>query len=240
MARSRPLRFPPEPLRFPLIEITRRSTEHAELHGGSAKSSGATTTMHYTAKQAGVATSLVLAEASGGWPNQAYVFSAVVAEGTLPKTVSAAEHHVAKTVQLGAGDTFTLELPGNATTGYTWAVSPLAVASVIEPVGDIAFAAGSSDLMGASGVFTAQFKAVAAGSVPLIMLYQGPARVRKSGCVRPGGRVRVVRGGLSPAQLLVRQVAREGEADEGQHDDAQQGLLEGLELGVRVERRDRR
>jgi len=34
MVRSRPLPFPPEPLRFPLIEITRRSTEHAELHGG--------------------------------------------------------------------------------------------------------------------------------------------------------------------------------------------------------------
>jgi glycine/D-amino acid oxidase-like deaminating enzyme len=34
MVRSRPLPFPPEPLRLPLIEITRRSTEHAELHDG--------------------------------------------------------------------------------------------------------------------------------------------------------------------------------------------------------------
>jgi glycine/D-amino acid oxidase-like deaminating enzyme len=34
LVKSRPLPFPPEPLRFPLIEITRRSTEHAELHGG--------------------------------------------------------------------------------------------------------------------------------------------------------------------------------------------------------------
>ena len=32
--RSKPLPFPPEPLLFPLIEATRRSTEHAELHGG--------------------------------------------------------------------------------------------------------------------------------------------------------------------------------------------------------------
>jgi glycine/D-amino acid oxidase-like deaminating enzyme len=32
--RSRPLPFPPEPLLYPMIEITRRSTEHAELHGG--------------------------------------------------------------------------------------------------------------------------------------------------------------------------------------------------------------
>jgi glycine/D-amino acid oxidase-like deaminating enzyme len=32
--RSRPLPFPPEPLLFAMIEATRRSTEHAELHGG--------------------------------------------------------------------------------------------------------------------------------------------------------------------------------------------------------------
>jgi len=34
MVRSQPLPFPPEPLRFALIEVTRRSTEHAELNGG--------------------------------------------------------------------------------------------------------------------------------------------------------------------------------------------------------------
>jgi glycine/D-amino acid oxidase-like deaminating enzyme len=34
LVKTRPLPFPPEPLRFPLIEITRRSAEHAELHGG--------------------------------------------------------------------------------------------------------------------------------------------------------------------------------------------------------------
>ncbi len=32
--RSRPLPFPPEPLLFPMIEATRLSTEHAELHDG--------------------------------------------------------------------------------------------------------------------------------------------------------------------------------------------------------------
>ena len=32
--RRKPLPFPPEPLLFPAIEVTRRSTEHAELHGG--------------------------------------------------------------------------------------------------------------------------------------------------------------------------------------------------------------
>ena len=44
---------------------------------------------------------------------------------------------------------------------------------MIEQVGDIVFTA-NSDLMGAPGVFTAQFKGVGAGSAPLLMLYQGP------------------------------------------------------------------
>lgn len=34
IVRKRPVAFPPEPLRLPLIEITRRSTDHAERHGG--------------------------------------------------------------------------------------------------------------------------------------------------------------------------------------------------------------
>ncbi len=32
--RRRPLPFPPEPILYPMIEATRRSTEHAELHDG--------------------------------------------------------------------------------------------------------------------------------------------------------------------------------------------------------------
>jgi predicted secreted protein len=62
-----------------------------------------------------------VAQASGGLPNKAYAFSAVVAKGSEPRTVSAAEHHATKSVQLTAGGTFTLGLPGNAKTGYTWA-----------------------------------------------------------------------------------------------------------------------
>ena len=136
--------------------------------------SGSTTTVLYTARKTGVGTPILVAQAGGGLPNQAYAFSAVVGKGSLPKTVAAAEQKVAKAVQLAVGDTFTLVLPGNASTGYSWSISPLAVDAVIEPLGDITFTAGSSSLVGAPGVFTAQFKAVGAGSVPLIMLYQGP------------------------------------------------------------------
>ena len=127
----------------------------------------------YTAKSKGNTTQVLVADATGNWPNQAYAFSAVVGKGSLPKTVTAAERRVAKSVPLAVGETLNVELPGNPSTGYTWVVSPLAVDGVIEQVGDIAFAA-STDLMGAPGVFTAQFKGVGAGSTPLIMLYEGP------------------------------------------------------------------
>ena len=94
--------------------------------------------MTYKAKAQGNSTPVLVAEASGNWPNQAYAFSAVVGKGSLPKTVIAAERRVAKTVQLAVGETLNVELPGNPSTGYTWAVSPLAVDGVIEQVGDIA------------------------------------------------------------------------------------------------------
>lgn len=135
--------------------------------------SGGKAVVTYTAKSQGSTTQLLVADASGNWPNQAYAFSAVVGKGSLPKTVIAAERRVAKTVPLTVGETLNVELPGNPSTGYTWAVSPLAADGVLEQVGDIAFTA-STDLMGAPGVFVAQFKGVGAGSVPLIMLYQGP------------------------------------------------------------------
>ena len=135
--------------------------------------SGGKAVVVYTAKSKGITTRVLVANAPGNWPNQAYAFSAVVGKGKLPKTVTAAEQKVAKSVQLAVGETLIVELPGNATTGFAWTVSPLAVAGVIEQVGDITLTA-STDLMGAPGVFTAQFKGVGVGSVPLLMLYEGP------------------------------------------------------------------
>ena len=135
--------------------------------------SGGKAVVSYTAKNKGITTQVLVADGPGNWPNQAYAFSAVVGKGSLPKTVTAAEQQVAKSAQLTVGATLAVELPGNPDGGYTWTVSPLAVAGVIEQVGDIAFSA-NTDLMGAPGVFTAQFKGIGAGSVPLVMLYQGP------------------------------------------------------------------
>ena len=135
--------------------------------------SGGKAVVTYTARNKGATTQVLVANAPGNWPNQSYAFSAVVGKGKLPKTVTAAETKVAESVQLAVGETLSVELPGNPDGGYSWMVSPLAVDGVIAQVGDIAFTA-STDLMGSPGVFTAQFTGVAAGSVPLLMLYQGP------------------------------------------------------------------
>jgi len=135
--------------------------------------SGGKAVVTYTAQSKGIGTEVLVANAAGNAPNQAYAFSAVVGAGKLPETVTAAEQKVAKPLQIATGEMFTVELPGNPDGGYTWVVSPPAVGGVIEQAGDIAFTADSS-LMGAPGVFTAQFKGVGAGSVPLVMLYQGP------------------------------------------------------------------
>ena len=137
--------------------------------------SGGKSVVMYTAKNKGITTVVLVADASGSWPNQAYALSAVVGKGKLPKTVTAAERKVTKSAQLAVGETLSVELPGNPDGGYAWVASPLAVAGVIEQIGDVAFTA-SSDLMGAPGVFTAQFKGVGPGSVPLLMLYQGAGK----------------------------------------------------------------
>jgi inhibitor of cysteine peptidase len=132
--------------------------------------SGSKTIVTYNAKDKGIVTPVILAEASGGWPNQAYAFSAVIGKGSLPKTVTAAERHVAKSVQIATGETFAVVLPGNPDSGYAWTVSPLAVDGVIQQVGEVSFVP-NTDAMGSPGVFTAQFKGIGAGSVPLVMLY---------------------------------------------------------------------
>jgi predicted secreted protein len=150
-------------------------SKSAQLVAGKPAVSGDKAIVTYKAMNTGIATPVLLAEASGGWPNQAYAFSAIVGKGTAPKTVNAAERRVTKSVQLAVGETFSVELPGNPDSGYAWTVSPLAVSGVIEPVGAVAFAP-ATDAMGSPGVFTAQFKAVAAGSVPLVMLYSGPTQ----------------------------------------------------------------
>lgn len=144
-----------------------------QLTYSKVKVDGKIATITYTAKNPGNTTQLLVAEASGAWPNQAYAFSAVIGKGTAPTTVTAVKRDVAKTVQLAVDDTLAIELPGSSGTGYSWSAAPLSPPGVLEQVGDITYAT-STDLVGGPGVFTAMFKAVGAGLVPLVFTYTGP------------------------------------------------------------------
>lgn len=71
-------------------------------------------------------------------------------------------------VTLAPGESFTVVLVGNPTTGYSWQVDDLdtAVLAVDEPAYEV-----GSDLIGAGGTYTFTFTAVAAGETELQMSY---------------------------------------------------------------------
>ena len=143
------------------------------LRAGKPKTSGKKTVVTYTAKSSGNVTSLLLAQGTGSWPNQAYAFTTVIGKGEVPKTVDAAARRSVKPVELSVGQTVQFELPGNATTGYAWTADPYVGTQVLQQVGDAVYTA-DAEIPGSPGVFTLTFTAVAAGAEPLTFLYQGP------------------------------------------------------------------
>ena len=133
-------------------------------------------TVTYTAKAAGIAIPLLLAKAPTGLPSQAYAFTAQISASTA-KTVTAAEHQVAKAIDVSVGQTFDVTLPGSPTSGYMWATDAFAQTGIVEQAGpptivDKAGAGGAA--MGDAGTVTMHYKAVGAGSVPLVILYETP------------------------------------------------------------------
>jgi inhibitor of cysteine peptidase len=76
------------------------------------------------------------------------------------------------TVTLRLGQRLKVSLPGNPTTGFVWEVAP-GTASILAQQGDPDYQPDSSAL-GAGGVYTFTFKAVAAGSGPLKLIYRRP------------------------------------------------------------------
>ena len=74
-----------------------------------------------------------------------------------------------KIVDLKTGETFTISLEGNPTTGYSWEVSGIDPA-VVEQVGEPDYKSDSS-LIGSGGMSTFTFKAVASGSAPVMLVY---------------------------------------------------------------------
>ncbi len=89
--------------------------------------------------------------------------------------VSATEKDDGQTLGVAKGQTLVVELPANPSTGYTWVV--LALPSVVETVGEPAFASGASEssmVVGAGGTMTLTFRAVEAGTGKLELGYMRP------------------------------------------------------------------
>jgi inhibitor of cysteine peptidase len=74
-------------------------------------------------------------------------------------------------IVLEPGESFSVVLPGNATTGYSWQVEGIdaAILSAAEPV-----YVSDSELVGAGGVYTFTFTAAAAGETELRLVYHRP------------------------------------------------------------------
>lgn len=85
------------------------------------------------------------------------------------KNIRIAEAYNGQTLSLKQGDTLTLSLAGNPTTGYNWELNELDQ-SILEQQGETEYKAGST-LLGAGGVYTFTFKAVAPGSTTLMVIY---------------------------------------------------------------------
>jgi inhibitor of cysteine peptidase len=74
-----------------------------------------------------------------------------------------------KVISVKVGDTFSITLDGNPTTGYAWETLPDS-AALLTLVGEPAYNS-SSDLLGAGGTYTFTFKAIAKGSTTLELIY---------------------------------------------------------------------
>ena len=90
-------------------------------------------------------------------------------EPTGAEGFTAADNGAQAEVQVS--ESFTVVLPGNPTTGYSWAVDGIdaAVLEAAEPV-----FVSDSDLIGSGGTFTFTFTAVAAGETAVRLVYARP------------------------------------------------------------------
>jgi inhibitor of cysteine peptidase len=89
--------------------------------------------------------------------------------GCSSKTVKVDDSMNGQTITVKQGETIVVTLAGNPTTGFGWTVKDLDT-TILSQIGDYSYKA-DSNLIGAGGVFTYQFKAEAAGTTTLKLDY---------------------------------------------------------------------
>jgi inhibitor of cysteine peptidase len=77
-----------------------------------------------------------------------------------------------RTIQLSVGQTVTISLEANASTGYTWEIKDLNQ-SIVQQVGQMEYKAGSQ-MPGAPGTATFRFRAMSPGQTTLTLIYHRP------------------------------------------------------------------
>jgi predicted secreted protein len=94
--------------------------------------------------------------------------------GTGATTVSAADS--GSTIELAVGETLTVTLESNPTTGFSWALAANSDEAVLQEVDHeyVADASAETPLAGAGGVENWTFKALAKGETTISMEYSRP------------------------------------------------------------------
>jgi len=107
--------------------------------------------------------------------------AAAPATATAPATAPAGtvlavtEADNGKTLSLGHATTVTITLAGNATTGYSWAVTKME-GTALEQAGEIQYTPSRArpGMAGSGGTSTATFRAVKAGTSTITLAYARP------------------------------------------------------------------
>ena len=94
---------------------------------------------------------------------------------TGPTTVALTEKDAGHTINLRAGDTLQVSLPGNPSTGFGWYADSLDK-KILQQQGDWQFksADSSPDKVGAPGTLTLKFAAASPGRTALHLVYHQP------------------------------------------------------------------
>jgi predicted secreted protein len=110
----------------------------------------------------GGTTVVLLHTAQGKAPEATFAFRVVVSGKAAHKTHEVTAKKVPETVELKAGGTLQVNIPGNASTGYQWIDATPDNMIMVED-GEPAYKADASDMEGAGGVYTLKWKASGPG-----------------------------------------------------------------------------
>jgi inhibitor of cysteine peptidase len=101
------------------------------------------------------------------------VFAMLLSSACTPKRTQLTEAENGQTVEVNAGEQFSVTLEANPSTGYTWEAKDLD-ATQLEQVGEPGFKGSNPGLIGSGGRLTLTFKALQAGTTTLTLVYHRP------------------------------------------------------------------